>query len=460
MSKLKKQFVCRNCGVIIFKWSGHCDSCGEWNTFEEVEQNFVADVNRFGLELSKGVFSSKATTLDSVDFNERDRFSLEFKQLNDVLGGGLVQGSLCLIGGCPGIGKSTLLLQICAVLSKTIKVLYVSGEESKGQIKLRADRLEIKSSNLFVLSEFDMQSIVSEIESLKPKVVVIDSIQTLSLKQISSSCGSVVQVKQCTYILQKIAKEKNIAIVIVGHVNKEGNIAGPKVLEHIVDVVLSFDGDSHFSSRILRSVKNRFGPANEFVVFEMEKKGLVPVENPSKVLLNERPNQVSGSCVCCFVEGSKPVFVEVQTIVTKSNFPMPRRICKGFDFGKFALIIAVIEKRVGISFKNFDCYVNVVGAFKMEKVFGCDLALALSLISSLKNVPVGDDVVAFGEIGLAGEVRSVFGFEKVVHEAKKLGFKKFFLPESCVKKLQHFNYDVKMVAVSSIKEAVINIFKN
>lgn len=457
MSKIKKQFVCRNCGATAYKWSGYCESCGGWNTFEEDYIKNVGVGARFGLELERGKFSSKATTLDCVDVDESKRFVVDLKQFNDVLGGGLVQGSICLIGGCPGIGKSTLLLQVCGSLSKAAKVLYVSGEESRGQIKLRAERLQIQSSNLFVLSEFDIQSIVNEIESLKPKIIIIDSIQTISFSQISSSCGSVAQVKHCTYILQKIAKDKNIAVIIIGHVNKEGNIAGPKVLEHIVDVVLSFEGDSRFSFRTLRSIKNRFGPANEFVVFEMEKRGLVPVENLSKILLSERPKQVSGSCVCCFVEGSKPVFVEVQAIVTRSNLPMPRRMCKGFDFGKLALIIAVLEKRVGFSFKNFDCYVNVVGAFKLDNTTGCDLAFVLALVSSMKNVPVGDDVVAFGEVGLAGEVRSALGFEKIVLEAIKLGFKKFILPKSCVKKLQHFNYDVKMIAVSSVKDAVFNV---
>lgn len=457
MSKLKKQFVCRNCGVVEFKWSGHCESCGGWNTFEEETISSVGLKANFGLELQKGEFSNKATTLDCVNFSENSRLVVNLKQFNEVLGGGIVQGSICLIGGCPGIGKSTLLLQVCGSFEKNVKVLYISGEESKGQIKLRAERLKIQNSNLFVLSEFDMNLIVGEIEELKPDIIVVDSIQTVSLAQIPSSCGSVAQVKECTYIFQKIAKEKNIAVVLVGHVNKEGNIAGPKVLEHIVDVVLSFETDSHFFFRILRSVKNRFGPANEFVVFEMKKQGLVVVENASELLLSERPKQVSGSCVCCFVEGSKPVFVEIQAIVAKSSLPMPRRMCNGFDFGKLVLMIAVLEKRVGLSFKNFDCYVNVVGAFKLDNVVGSDLALVLALVSSLKDVSVGDEVVAFGEVGLAGEVRATLGFEKAVLEAQKLGFKKIFLPKSCVKKLQHFNYNVKMIPVSSVKEAVMNM---
>ena len=455
LAKGKKQFVCRNCGAVEFKWSGRCDSCGGWNTFEEETVSLIGSKFNFGLELKTGDASPRSTTLDSVNFRESSRLVVNLKQFNEVLGGGIVQGSICLIGGCPGIGKSTLLLQVCGGFDKNVKVLYVSGEESKSQIKLRADRLKIQNSNLFVLSEFDMQTIANEIEALQPDVVVVDSIQTVSVAQIPSSCGSVAQVKQSTYIFQKIAKEKNIATILVGHVNKEGNIAGPKVLEHIVDVVLSFEADSHFFYRVLRSVKNRFGPANEFVVFEMNSNGLVVVDNPSELLLSERPKQVSGSCVCCFVEGSKPVFVEIQAIVSKSSLPMARRMCNGFDFGKLVLMLAVLEKRVGLSFKNFDCYVNVVGAFKLDNVVGSDLALVLALVSSLKNVSVGDDVVAFGEVGLAGEVRATLGFERAVLEAQKLGFKKIFLPKSCVKKLQHFNYNVKMISIGSVKEAVL-----
>lgn len=457
MLKSKKRYVCQNCANVSFKWLGYCENCGGWNTYEEEVVLKNSGVN-FGLELQSSRHGNRATTLDLVDFDEQSRFTVEIKHINNLLGGGLVQGSLCLLGGCPGIGKSTLLLQICGSLCKKNRVLYVSGEESRGQIKMRADRLKIKSPNLFVLSEFDVQAIVNEIENLKPKVVVVDSIQTISLAQIASSCGSVAQVKQCTYILQKIAKENNTAIIIVGHVNKEGNIAGPKVLEHIVDVVLSFEGESKLMYRVLRVVKNRFGPANEIAVFEMNKEGLVPVLNPSKVLLNERPKNTSGSCVCCVIEGSRPMFVEIQAIVAKSNLAIPRRMSGGFDYGKLALIIAVLEKRAGFSFKNLDCYVNVVGSIKLDGIVGFDLALAMALISSLKNLPVGDDVVALGEVGLAGEVRSVSGLEKSIDEAQKLGFKKFFLPKSCLKKLQLFNYDVKIFAVESVMEAAARCF--
>ncbi len=444
-----------------FKWSGCCENCGSWNTFEEVSSSFYAkssNVMNFGLHLGLDSNSNCATNLSSVRLDDVPRFSTGMVQLDELFGGGLVQGSLCLIGGCPGIGKSTLLFQVSANLSEKYRVLYVSGEESKSQIKLRADRLKIAnqnlaSQNLFVFSEYDMQRIVGEIESLKPNVVVVDSIQTVSCTQVQSACGSVVQVKQCAYILQQIAKCKNIAVIVVGHVNKEGAIAGPKVLEHVVDVVLAFEGELNFSHRILRVKKNRFGPANEIAVFEMKSEGLVFVSDPSKELLCERPKGVCGSCVCCLVEGSRPIFTEIQSIVAKSAFLNARRMSNGVDYGKLALAIAVLEKRLGLSFKNFDCYVNVVGSIRLENASGCDLALLLSLISSLKNVAVGDDVVAFGEVGLAGEVRSAAGFERVVLEAQKLGFKKFLLPKSCQKKLHLTGLDVKMVAVSSVVEA-------
>ncbi len=459
--KFKKQFVCVVCGNVTFKWSGYCDSCGGWNTIEENKIIESSNLNlKKGLQLNKKGELNKATTLSNVNFDEQKRFVLnELISFNKILGGGLVQGSLCLIAGSPGIGKSTLLLQVCSCLELTTKILYVSGEESKSQIKLRADRLNLKLSNLFVLSEFDIELIINEIENLNPNIVIIDSIQTISYSQISSALGSVVQVKQCTYFLQKIAKEKNITVVVVGHINKEGNIAGPKTLEHIVDVVLSFEGESKFSYRILKAIKNRFGPTNEIAVFEMKSNGLVEVDDLSKELLKERPKQVCGSCVCCFNEGNSFIFTEIQSIVTNSNFAIPRRISIGLDFNKLTILIAVLEKRVGVSFKNFDCYVNVVGGIKLDSYGGHDLALALALISSLKNIPVGDDVVAFGEIGLAGEIRSVSGFEKAVLKAEKLGFKQILLPLSCVKKLQHFNYSVKIIPVTDIKNAILKIFK-
>lgn len=456
MSKTKKQYVCRECAAVSFKWSGCCENCGSWNSFEEVAQSFYlksSGAMNSGLYLNSNSNSNCATNLSVIRLDEVPRFSTGMAQLDELFGGGLVQGSLCLIGGCPGIGKSTLLLQVCANLSEKYRVLYVSGEESNSQIKLRADRLKIESQNLFVFSEYDIQKIVSEIENLKPEVVVVDSIQTVSCAQVQSACGSVVQVKHCAYILQQIAKCNNIAIVVVGHVNKEGAIAGPKVLEHVVDVVLAFEGELNFSRRILRVKKNRFGPANEIAVFEMKSEGLVFVSDPSKELLCERPKGVCGSCVCCLVEGSRPIFTEIQSIVAKSAFLNARRMSNGVDYGKLALAIAVLEKRMGLSFKNFDCYVNVVGSIKLENDSGCDLALLLSLISSLKNVAIDDDVVAFGEVGLAGEVRSAAGFEKAVLEAQKLGFKKFLLPRSCQKKLQRTGLDVKIVAVSSVAEA-------
>lgn len=450
MAKNKVEFVCRECGYISLKWTGCCPECGNWNTFDEEVIDKFNKAKRF-----TNFVQSKI--LKEIDFDSELRYDTGIDELNILFGGGIVKGSISLIGGDPGIGKSTLLLQICSNLAKENKILYVSGEESSKQLKLRANRLQIDSENLFILPESDIDSVVSSIKNIKPDIVMIDSIQTMNLPEISSASGSVTQVRECTYVLQKIAKERDISIILVGHVNKEGNIAGPKILEHIVDVVLYFEGESKFSFRILRVVKNRFGSTNEIAVFEMLKQGLKSVNNPSAVLLSERPSGVSGSCVCSMMEGTRPILAEVQSLVTKSGFGMPRRMCKGFDYNRMSLIIAVLEKRAGYFFGTLDCYINVVGGIKLDHP-AADLAVALSLISSLRDKPLDDNLIAFGEIGLAGEIRSVVGVEKIVVEAKKLGFNKIIVPSNCMKNISKIPESVKIIAVDNIKSVISMVF--
>lgn len=452
MAKNKVEFVCRECGYTSLKWTGCCPGCGNWNTFDEEMVDKIRKTKSF-----TDFIQPKA--LKEIDFDSEIRYDTGINELNVLFGGGIVKGSISLIGGDPGIGKSTLLLQICSNLAKDNKILYISGEESAKQLKLRANRLQIDNDNLFILPESDMDSVVGSIKNISPDIVMVDSIQTMNLSEISSASGSVTQVRECTYILQKIAKEQDISIILVGHVNKEGNIAGPKILEHIVDVVLYFEGESKFAFRILRVVKNRFGSTNEIAVFEMLKEGLKPVNNPSAVLLNERPSGVSGSCVCSIMEGTRPILAEVQSLVTKSGFGVPRRMCKGFDYNRMSLIIAVLEKRAGYFFGTLDCYINVVGGIKLDDP-AADLAIALSLISSLRDKPLEDNLIAFGEIGLAGEIRSVAGINKIVIEAKKLGFNKIIVPSNCMKKIKKIPESVKIVPVDNIKSVMARIFND
>ena len=451
MSGSKLRFVCTNCGFVSLKWEGCCPGCKSWNTLEEQKSSYlkVKDV----LKNSNAVKSLK-----EINIHNEIRYDLGCEDLNILFGGGLVKGSISLIGGDPGIGKSTLLLQVCGNLAKNVKVLYVSGEENVKQIKLRSNRLKINDEKIFILSEVDMEVIVSVILKERPEVIIIDSIQTMNLKEVGSVSGSVSQLRECTYLLQKIAKKENISIVLVGHVNKEGSIAGPKILEHIVDSVFYFEGDSKNSFRILRVVKNRFGSINEIVVFEMKEYGLDVVENPSALLIEERPKNVSGNCVCAVMQGNRPLFVEVQSLVTKTCFGLPRRLCKGLDCSRLIIIIAVLEKRVGLFFNSSDCYVNVVGGFKLDSP-SCDLAVALSLVAASKNLKINEDVVVLGEIGLAGEIRSVSNLERTVLEAKKLGFNKIILPHSNLKNLKNFDINVELIGVRSVFEAVKNVFK-
>lgn len=448
-SKIKNVYVCSECGYESAKWNGRCPECGQWNTFiEEIKSN---DKAKSSLDLKKVRYSSPVK-VSEISIEDQQRYSTGVSELDRVLGGGIVKGSLILLGGDPGIGKSTMLLQICQYIGRTLQILYVSGEESARQIKLRAKRLNVDSDNLFIMAETDIEYIIETIKSEKPDLVVIDSIQTMSLDDLSSSPGSVSQVKECTNALLRVAKFLEIPVIIIGHVNKDGAIAGPKVLEHIVDCVLYFEGDRHLSYRVLRAIKNRYGSTNEIGVFEMHDTGLKEVQNPSAMLLSGRPNNVPGSCVACVMEGTRPILAEVQGLVTSSGFGNPRRMSTGFDYNRMTLILAVLEKRAGYFFSNMDCYVNVVGGLKLDEP-SADLAVALSLVSGLKDKVINENVLAFGEIGLSGEIRSVSNVKERVIEAARLGFNKCIIPYHNAKGLD-INESIEIIPVKSVKQAI------
>lgn len=449
--KSKSVYVCSACGHETSKWFGQCPACQEWNTMEEVrtvETGTQKKSRAVGLQNRAAVQKLNEITADA-----EHRFDTGLRELNRVLGGGLVKGSLVLLSGDPGIGKSTLLLQICEHLGKGMSILYVSGEESAHQLKLRASRLSVKTDNLSLLCETDAQYICETIAAEKPDIVMIDSIQTMNIPELNSSFGSITQVRETTNLFMRTAKTLNIPIVIVGHVNKDGNIAGPKVLEHIVDAVLYLEGDRNFSYRILRAVKNRYGSTNEIGVFEMEDKGLFEVENPSMMLLSGRPKNVSGVCVACIMEGSRPILAEVQSLVTPTGFGTPRRMATGVDYGRMSMLLAVLEKRAGYFVGNMDCYVNIVGGLKIDEP-ACDLSVALAIVSGLKDVPVPEDVLAFGEIGLGGEIRAVSACEQRIREAEKLGFKKCVVPRYNLMKIKsNLKVNIEVVGVSNIRQA-------
>ncbi len=446
MAKTKDVYVCRECGYETVKWFGKCPSCSEFDSFELVTPMATANPK---------VQNKKALSVSHISdiYSEEDiRYLTGMPELDRVLGGGLVRGSLLLLGGDPGIGKSTLLLQVSESLGRNLKVLYVSGEESAKQIKLRATRLGIEADNLFVISHNDLNTIIATIQSESPDVVVIDSIQTMMLEGVSSSAGSVSQVRECTNALLSVAKENDISIILVGHVTKDGNLAGPRVLEHIVDAVFFFEGDEHYSYRILRAVKNRYGATNEIAVFEMRDKGLCEVQNPSAMLLAERPEGVSGSCVVSVLEGSRPVLAEVQALITKTGFPAPRRMATGFDYNRMSLIIAVLEKRAGYFFGSLDAYINVVGGLKLDEP-AADLPIALAMVSGLRDKPISPDTFAVGELGLGGEVRGITRVEERIREGVRMGFKKCILPKSSLEKITE-KFDIKLIGVRDIKEAL------
>ena len=451
-------FFCKECGYESAKWSGQCPSCKAWNTF--VEEPVVKEKNVKGIvninakyHETAGVKKAAPVRLSSVTAADTDRIKTDICELDRVLGGGIVEGSLVLVGGDPGIGKSTLLLQMCYNLAKNgNSVLYISGEESLGQIKLRAQRVGEASDNLMVLCETSLDTIENVLENVKPQIVVIDSIQTMYREEVGAAPGSVSQVRETTAVLMQLAKGLNISIFIVGHVTKEGNVAGPRVLEHMVDTVLYFEGDRHASYRILRAVKNRFGSTNEIGVFEMQQSGLSEVENPSEYMLNGRPENASGSVVVCLLEGTRPIMVEIQALVCDSNFGMARRTAAGTDYNRVNLLMAVLEKRAGIHMSGSDAYVNVAGGIKVSEP-ALDLGIVMALVSSFKNRAIDEKTVIFGEVGLAGEVRAVSQAQQRVNEAVKLGFKTCILPGVCLKNIKK-NDKIEIIGVNNVQEAI------
>jgi len=449
MAKAKTKFVCQECGFESAKWLGKCPSCQAWNTM--VEELVKLEKNLKTLSLTEAV--SIPQSLKEIKTDNEQRLATSMGELNRVLGGGIVPGSLILVGGDPGIGKSTLLLQSSqSIASLGYKVLYVSGEESVKQTKLRAERLGVDSLNLYVLTENQLELIEGHIAEQKPAVVVIDSIQTMYHPQITSAPGSVSQVRECTAQLMRIAKSKGIAIIIVGHVTKQGEIAGPRLLEHMVDTVLYFEGERHHTYRILRAVKNRFGSTNEIGIFEMKERGLEEVNNPSELFLSERPLEVPGSSVVATMEGTRPVLVEVQALLSSTNFAAPRRVATGVDHQRVALIMAVLEKRIGLFLQNHDAYVNIAGGIKIAET-GIDLSIAVSIASSFRDKSIGKYDVYIGEVGLTGEVRAVSRIEQRVMEAKKLGFQRVIIPK---RNLKGWNApeNIQVIGVQTVAEAL------
>ena len=446
MAKPSTVFVCSNCGNESSKWFGRCPACNEWNTCYEEKINLKSS--------GKSASKKTATTVKLDDVKKQDivRTKTGFDELDRVLGGGLVKGSLTLLGGEPGIGKSTLILQICDKIKGEGQVLYVSGEESAQQIKIRADRLGIKNNDIVFLGETDIDVIEDAILKTNPKLVIIDSIQTMYSDEITSGPGSVSQVREITARIMKMCKQEEITTIIIGHVTKDGNIAGPRVLEHMVDTVLYLEGERYFAYRILRGVKNRFGSTNEIGMFEMNDIGMCEIDNPSSVLLSEKNENVAGSIVVASIEGTRPILVELQALTATSVFGMPRRTANGIDYNRLTLLIAVLEKRTGLPLGNQDVYLNIVGGIKINEP-ALDLGIILAVSSSFKNIPIPNDVIAIGEVGLTGEVRSVNQIEKRIKEAEKLGFKKCIIPEGN-KKLLKDTYKLDIIGVQNISEAM------
>ena len=449
MAKTKTVFYCTACGNETPKWQGRCPACGAWNTMEEHIEKPAA----VGKAKSAPVgMSRKPQRIREVDSGDEIRFSTGMGELDRVLGGGAVAGSLVLVGGAPGIGKSTLLLQICNSLCTGRKVLYVSGEESERQLKLRAQRLGVSPEELYILSETRLSDILEAVEEMQPDILIADSIQTLYNEENDSSPGSISQVKDCTMALMQMSKSKGIMVFVVGHINKDGNIAGPKVLEHMVDCVLYFEGDPNSSYRLLRAAKNRFGSTNEIGVFEMADKGLIEVPNPSQMLLEGRPEGASGTCVACVMEGTRPVLAEVQALVTKTTFNVPRRAADGFDFNRAVLLMAVAEKRGGMKLNVFDAYINVIGGLRLDEP-GADLPVVLAVASSYRDQVIADDLVAIGEVGLTGEIRSVSNMNQRLAEVARLGFKKCIIPRNGSEKLE-IPVGLAVYRVRNLREAI------
>lgn len=449
MAKTKTIFFCTECGSEYPKWQGRCPACGAWNTMQEhiVKPSAVGKAESAPIGKSR-----KPQPICQVDSESEIRFSTGMGELDRVLGGGAVAGSLVLVGGAPGIGKSTLLLQICNRLCEERKVLYISGEESERQLKLRAQRLRVSPAALFILSETRLTDILQSAEEIQPDILIIDSIQTLYHEQNESSPGSVSQVKDCTMALMQMSKSQGITVFVVGHINKDGNIAGPKVLEHMVDCVLYFEGDPNSSYRLLRAAKNRFGSTNEIGVFEMADQGLIEVPNPSQMLLEGRPESASGTCVACVMEGTRPILAEVQALVTKTTFNVPRRASDGFDFNRAVLLMAVAEKRAGLKLNMFDAYINVIGGLRLDEP-GADLPVVLAVASSYRDQAIDSGLVAIGEVGLTGEIRSVSNMNQRLSEVARLGFSKCIIPRNGAEKLD-IPAELTVYRVRNICEAI------
>ncbi len=448
MAKTKTVYFCTECGNETPKWQGKCPSCGAWNTLQEhVEKPSATKIKSAPVGVSR-----RAQRITEVDCDAEIRFSTGMGELDRVLGGGAVAGSLVLVGGAPGIGKSTLLLQICAQLCRDRKVLYISGEESERQLKLRSQRLGVAPQELYILSETRLSDILDAVEEMQPDILITDSIQTLYNEENESSPGSVSQVKDCTMTLMHLSKSRNVTVFVVGHINKDGNIAGPKVLEHMVDCVLYFEGDPNTSYRLLRAAKNRFGSTNEIGVFEMADSGLIEVPNPSQMLLEGRPEGAPGTCVACVMEGTRPVLAEVQALVTKTTFNVPRRAADGFDFNRAVLLMAVAEKRAGMKLNVFDAYINVIGGLRLDEP-GADLPVVLAVASSYRDQSIPDDLIAIGEVGLTGEIRSVSHMNQRLAEVARLGFKKCIIPRNCSEKLE-IPGELTVYRVRNLREAI------
>ncbi len=453
MAKSKLVYECSACGYESSKWNGKCPSCGAWNTFEEaISEPAPSSSSSYA---SRGILdlSDSILELEDIGYDSDVRYDTGIGELNRVLGGGLVKGSLVLLGGEPGIGKSTILLQICQYLGEEHSILYVSGEESARQIKLRAQRLGVDTENLYLLTSTDAEAVAETIASASPDIAIIDSIQTMNISRITSSPGSLTQVRECSNLFMHTAKRQEIPIILVGHVNKDGAIAGPKVMEHIVDAVLYFEGERHQSYRLLRAVKNRFGSTNEIGVFEMLDKGLAEVENPSQMLLSGRPHNVSGTCVACVMEGTRPILAEVQSLASKTSYAAPRRMATGFDFNRLNILIAVLEKRLGIYMGSLDVYLNIIGGFRLDEP-AADLPVAMALYSGIMDKPIDEMLISFGEVGLGGEIRSVSHLSQRIKEAERMRFRKVVIPKQSASSINFADYkNIEIIPVSTLKQA-------
>ena len=444
-AKEKSVFFCQKCGYESAKWLGKCPGCGQWNTFVEEL------VSKQKKDSSRTTPSVEAVALHEISYDDMLRIDTGIQELNRVLGGGMVPGALMLLAGDPGIGKSTLTMQLCGAIKTEASVLYVSGEESRQQLKMRAQRLDVKNEKLMILTENNLEAIEAQIQKIKPKLVILDSIQTVYLPEITSAPGSVSQLRECTGRIMQWAKGMEISVIVVGHVTKDGSVAGPRVLEHMVDTVLFFEGERHNQFRILRALKNRFGSTNEIGVFEMQEKGLLEISNPSEIFLSERPRDAVGSVVVPCMEGSRPVLVELQALVASSPYGQPRRMTNGADYNRTAMLLAVLEKKMRLPLGNQDIFLNVVGGLKIDEP-AIDLGIIVALVSSMQNRPIIDDVIILGEVGLTGEVRTISFLEKRLIEAEKMGFRMAVVPEANLKRNQQYPIEVR--GVSHVSEAL------